>query len=166
MPVTLELSRPDPTEPFSRVDLEFRGVDHSGPSYEACIFFNNPRADTSTPRDEAEGYAGSFHIFGHAGCFGELGHCDVGEGPQALYDHRQPHPLTPHFKTVIVTEPMQRLLQAEQGDTFTVTVVADVRESPAPAGGVEDPLKFESVSLITYQDQSAAGIPLSQERMS
>jgi tyrosinase len=165
MAITLELSRPDPSEEFSRADLEFRGVDHSGPSYEACIFFDNPRADASTPREEAEGYAGSFHIFGHGGCFGELGHCDVGEAPRGVYDRRQPHPLTPYFKTVIVTDALRRLQQTGKGETFTVTVVADVPENQVSRVKVDDPLKFESVSLISYQDASAAGILMPQEPM-
>src|SRR5919202_1463780 len=143
MPITVELERPDPSQPFSRADLEFRGVDHSGPSYEARIFFDNPSANESTPAEVDQGYAGSFHVFGHGGCFGELGHCDVTLGGRGVYDRRLPHPLTPLFKT------------------FTVTVAAVVPEQPGVNG---DPLRFESVSLITFQDPSAAGIPLPHER--
>jgi hypothetical protein len=158
--ITVELTRPDLTEEFSRVDLEFRGVDHSGPSYEARIFFDNPSADAKTPTEEAEGYAGSYHIFGHGGCFGELGHCDVGEAPRGTYDRRLPHPLTPNFKTVIVTEPFRRVLKTGKAKTFSVTAVAIVPESQYSRVPLDDPLKFESVSLITFQDPSAAGIPL------
>jgi hypothetical protein len=160
MAITVELARPDPSEEFSRADLEFRGVDHSGPSYEARIFFDNPRASDQTPVEEAEGYAGSFHIFGHGGCFGELGHCDVAEAPRGLYDRRQPHPLTPYFKTVIVTDAIRRLVKTGRAKKFTVTVIAIVPESQTSRVKVDDPLKFESVSLITFQDASAAGIPL------
>jgi tyrosinase len=145
---------------LSRADLEFRGVDHSGPSFEARVFFQNPRADQATAQNEAEGYAGSFHIFGHGGCFGELGHCDVGETPRGVYDRRPPHPLTPYFKKVVVTEALQRVMQTADGDKLTVTVVPVVPENPASRVKVDDPLKFESVSLITYQDPAAAGIPL------
>lgn len=162
MAVTLKLPRPHPAEDFSRADLEFRGVDHSGPSYEARVFFNNPEADAGTACDAAAGYAGSLHVFGHGGCFGELGHCDVREGPPGVYDHRMPHQLTPQFKTLIVTEAMRRLLQTAAAKTFSVTVVAIVPDNPTSRAKVENPLKFESVSLITYQDPSAAGIPLTQ----
>jgi hypothetical protein len=162
MAVTLKLPRLQPTEVFSRADLEFRGVDHSGPSYEARVFFDSPRADAGTACGPAEGYAGSFQVFGHGGCFGELGHCDVREEPLGVYDRRMPHPLTPQFKTVIVTEALRRVLQSGGVKTFTVTVVAVVPENPTSRAKVDDPLKFESVSLITYQDPSAAGIPLPQ----
>jgi hypothetical protein len=160
MPITVELTPPDPAEEFSRADLEFRGVDHSGPSFEARIFFNNPRANPATAPEVSEGYAGSFHIFGHGGCFGELGHCDITEDERGLYDYRPPHPLTPYFKTVIVTEALRALLRTGTEATFTATVVAVVPDNPASPVTVEDPLKFESVSLIAYQDPAAGGIPL------
>jgi hypothetical protein len=157
MPITLELERPDPSQSFSRADLEFRGVDHSGPSYEARIFLDNPRANESTAAEADRGYAGSFYVFGHGGCFGELGHCDVTAEPRGIYDRRLPHPLTPLFKTVIVTDALRRALETGEGETFSVTVAAVVPEQQGVDG---DPLRFESVSLILYQDPSAAGIPL------
>ena len=43
---------------------------------------------------------GRFHVFGHGGCFGEIGHCDV--QPRRLFDSRKPHALTPITKTVEV----------------------------------------------------------------
>ena len=33
--------------PFDRADLVFYGVDHSGPSFEARVFLNQPDADAS-----------------------------------------------------------------------------------------------------------------------
>lgn len=162
MPITVKLERPDPSQPFSRADLEFRGVDHSGPSYEGRVFFDNPSANESTPAEVDHGYAGSFHVFGHGGCFGELGHCDITPGGRGVYDRRLPHPLTPLFKTVIVTDALRRVLETGKGETFTVTVAAVVPEQPGVDG---DPLRFESVSLIIFQDPSAAGIPLPHERM-
>jgi tyrosinase len=160
MPMTLELSRPphDPDE-FSRADLQFRGVDHSGPSYEALVFLDNPRADASTPLADDEGFAGSFHVFGHGGCFGELGHCDVREAPRAIYDRRLAHPLTPQFKTLIVTDALRHLMRTSRKKTFAVTVVAVVPENPVSRAPGGDPLKFESLSLIVDQDPAAAGIP-------
>src|SRR6266545_4419274 len=56
MAVTLELERPIvPADVFARADLEFRGVDHSGPSFEARIFRNNPGAGPETPREASDG---------------------------------------------------------------------------------------------------------------
>ncbi len=153
MAVTIELERPPlPPDAFTRADLEFRGVDHSGPSFEARVFLNNDRAGPDTAPDTAGGYAGSFYVFGHGGCFGELGHCDIPVGPRGPFDKRLPHPLTPQFKTVIVTDALRRLLQASDDKKVRVTVVPVVPESQVSSTAKDvDPLKFESVSLITYE---------------
>jgi hypothetical protein len=160
MPVTLELARPphDPDE-FSRADLQFRGVDHSGPSFEALVFFDNTRANVSTARTEDAGFAGSFYVFGHGGCFGELGHCDVRDEPKGVYDKRLSHPLTPQFKTLIITDALRRLMRTSRRRKFTVTVVAAVAKNPVSRAPRGDPLMFESVSLLVDQDPAAAGIP-------
>jgi hypothetical protein len=157
--LTVKLERPSPTpDLFTRADLEFRGVDHSGPSYEGRIFFENPRADMDTPRDESAGYAGSFWVFGHGGCFGELGHCDIPQGPRGPFDKRPPHPLTPHFKTVIVTDALKRVLQISKAKMLSVTIVPIVPERQYSRVQVDkDPLKLESVSLLTYE-----GLPSSE----
>src|ERR687887_1023553 len=148
MAVTVKLERPAvaPDE-FSRADLEFRGVDHSGPSYQARIFLDNAQADDSTPTEEATGFAGAFNVFGHGGGFGELGHCDVRDAPRNLYDRRLPHPLTPQFKTVVITDALRRVLRTSRAKTLTVTVVGVVYENAYSLVQVADPLKFESVSL-------------------
>src|SRR6266480_3079079 len=54
---------------YVRADLEFIGVDHSGASYEGRVYLNNANADANTQPTEMNGYAGSFYIFGHGGCF-------------------------------------------------------------------------------------------------
>jgi hypothetical protein len=151
--VILQLERPpQATDEFTRADLQFRGIDHSGPSYFARIFFEHPDADGSTPLTEEEGYAGSFNIFGHGGCFGELGHCDVHEAPAGgVYDKRLPHPLTPQFKTVVVTDALRRAMRTTRRKNLSITVVAIVPENPASPISVRDPLSFESVSLLIDQ---------------
>jgi tyrosinase len=93
----------------SRADLVLFGVDHSGDSYEGRVFLNNPDADVDTPRDPAHGYAGSFTVFGHGGCYGEEGHCDPGQRTTDAFDRRPPHPLTPFTKTVVVSEALRRV---------------------------------------------------------
>src|SRR6266705_3259125 len=85
----------DRTESLSRVDVVFYGIDHSGPSFEARIFLDNPGADASTPMDADHGFAGTFPIFGHGGCFGDEGHCEVPTRPVSAFDRRPPHQLTP-----------------------------------------------------------------------
>jgi tyrosinase len=126
-----------------RADLVFYDVDHSGVSYEARVFINAPDADADTPRDDPH-YAGSFCIFGHGGCFGDIGHCDVPTEPRDPFDLRPPHQLVPASKTVIVTEAYKRLL-APQDETMTVTVVAVV-----PGATARDVLQFDRVRLLTY----------------
>jgi tyrosinase len=126
-----------------RADLVFYDVDHSGASYEARIFINAPDADAQTPRDDPH-YAGSFCIFGHGGCFGDAGHCDVPAEPRDPFDLRPPHQLVPAAKTVIVTEAFKRLVGPDD-DTITVTVVAFV-----PGADAHDVLQFETVRLLTY----------------
>jgi tyrosinase len=155
----LEMPARPPEPDFARADLQFHGVDHSGYSYEARVFLNRPDADANTPLETADdgGYTGSFHIFGHGGCFGDVGHCDI---PSSRHpnDMRLPHPLTPHTKTVIISEPLRRLRDHSDATSFTVTVVADVYDpSGLPLGrDLAEPLLFESISLVTYETPPAA----------
>src|SRR5260370_37334225 len=88
-----ELDRPSPG--FYRADIEFHGVDHSGASLEARVFIDNVEANASTALEPGQGYVDSFYIFGHGGCFGDDGHCEVPTGPRRADQIRpQPH-LTP-----------------------------------------------------------------------
>jgi len=128
---------------FQRADLVFYGVDHSGPSFEARIHFNDTEIGELTARD-VESFAGSFTVFGHAGCAGDVGHCDVPSNPRDVFDRRPPHPLTPQTKTVIVTEALRRISDA----TLVISVVA-VRPGP-DAAQLVDALEFERFSLLTY----------------
>ena len=129
---------------FTRADLVFYGVDHSGPSFEARIFLNSPEAGLSTPRDPEAGFAGSFTIFGHAGCAGDAGHCDVPTGPADPFDVRPPHALTRQTRTVIITEALQRISAPE----LIITIVP-VRPGPLSAELAET-LAFDEFRLLTY----------------
>jgi hypothetical protein len=137
---------PEQDEEFARADLIFSGVDHSGPSFEARVYFDNADADESTARDPDAGYAGSFYIFGHGGCFGDVGHCDVPTGPRDPFDYRPPHQLTPATKTVIVTDAVKRVAGS---DSVRVTVVPVVDKGEKAKR--EDVLHFEAVRLVTYE---------------
>ncbi len=141
----LDLPGPAAREAFYRADLIFEGVDHSGPSYEARIFLNNPEAGPDTPRDADSGYAGSFTIFGHGGCVGEEGHCDPATRTTDAFDLRAPHPLEPITKTVQIT----RALRGTGGETMTVTVVPVVPH--ADGARTEDVLEFARIRLATYE---------------
>lgn len=142
----LEIAEPEEGGRLARVDLVFYGIDHSGPSYEARVFVNNPDADIDTPREASAGYAGSFTIFGHDGCYGDEGHCRTDTLQRDAFDIRPPHPLTPWTKTVIVDHALYPAL----GATAVVTVVAVVpgEERPEPT----DALSFQHLRLVTHAD--------------
>ncbi|MEA2217960.1 MAG: hypothetical protein QOJ35_586 [Solirubrobacteraceae bacterium] len=139
----IDLPERESDDDVGRADLVFYGVDHAGASYEARIFINAPQASASTPRDDPH-YAGSFCIFGHGGCFGDVGHCDVPTDAPDPFDLRPPHQLIPAAKTVIVTEAFKRLV-APDDESMTVTVVAVV-----PGASKHDVLSFDTVRLLTY----------------
>jgi tyrosinase len=144
-PVTIAAQQLDIN--FSRADIEFEGVDHSGATYEGRVFLNNPKADATTPPTRENGYAGAFHIFGHGGCFGDdEGHCTV--RPRRRYDPRPAHGLTPARKVVIATEAVREALAA--GPNVTVKVVPIVRTT-TPKAGPEDVFSYELVSIVTYR---------------
>jgi hypothetical protein len=116
-PIKLHLD-PD-TQDFYRADIEFYGVDLSGPSYEGRVFLNNPDANENTPLESENGYVGSYHIFGHGGCFGDAGHCEI--TPRRTYDSRAQHALTPAFKSLVATNVIKKILKST--DTITITIV-------------------------------------------
>jgi tyrosinase len=131
---------------FYRADIEFHDVDHSGPTFEARVFLNNPGADATTPKNLQSGYAGSFHIFGHGGCFGDEGHCEV--VPRRAYDPRPAHPLSPARKVVIASDAVRQAMGA--GDEVTITVVPVIL-SLNDRSGTDDVLKFEKAIIVTYR---------------
>src|SRR3954469_16671665 len=96
------LELPLEQEQLARTDLVFYGVDHSGPSYEARIFLDNPEADAKTAPEPEQGYVGSFTVFGHSGCFGEGDHCHPVRPTTDQYDRRPPHPLVPFTRYIRV----------------------------------------------------------------
>jgi hypothetical protein len=142
--VSEPLDLPESGAEFSRADLTFYEVDHSGSSYEARVFLDNPDANRETSREDPS-YAGAFHVFGHGGCFGEPGHCDVPAAPPDPFDRRPPHQLTPHTKVVVVTDALKRVLEGGQ-DQMTVTVVAET-----PGERADDVLAFARLRLLTYK---------------
>lgn len=132
---------------FARADIVFEDVDHSGASFEARVFLNNPDANENTEKALESGYAGSFHIFGHGGCFGDdENHCEV--RTRRPYDPRPAHPLTPARKVVIATDAVRRAL--EQDDTATITVVP-ILLSLTEKSDTENVLKFKQVAIISYR---------------
>jgi len=137
---------------FDAAELIFYDVDHSGASFEALVFLNSPNADIGAPLDDSAGFAGSFYIFGHGGCVGEEGHCDVPAKPKDPFDDRPLHALTPQTKVVDITDALQHADRSGGQLHLTVLpVVASVEEVQRA-----DVLSFSAVRLVTY---SEAGSP-------
>lgn len=136
---------------FARADLVFQGVDHGGPTYEVRVFFNAPKATGATPRDPAKGYAGRFVVFGHGGCFGQLGHCDVPSVRRDPTDLRPGHPLVPQTKIVTVTDALERLFKGKKRGLETVTLVPWVYSGFRKDCGVRAGVfKMSELTLRTY----------------
>jgi len=111
------------------------------------VFLNNPSATQETPASLSNGYAGSFYVFGHGGCYGEVGHCQV--SVRRPYDFRPNHPLTPITKTLTITHALQRALAAKQ-EVF-VTIVPIVKSKSVNGKfDSEDVLHFKSLEIVTY----------------
>jgi hypothetical protein len=134
--------------PFKRADLHFHDLDHSGASYEGRVFLNNPAATLRTRRTIADGYAGSFHIFGHPHCWGDAGHCAVPPGPLHGFDHRPPHHLVPQLHTLDVTQAIRELTETSAREV-TVSVLPVVRTGARSR--IDDAqLRFSRLALVTY----------------
>ena len=133
---------------YERADLEFIGVEHAGASYEARVYVNNPHADAATQPIEANGYAGSFYVFGHGGCFGDVGHCDVHAHHREAFDPRRSHPLEPMKKVVVATNTIRSA--AARGSSINVTVVPIVTSWSDRVEDTHDVLKFDHINLVTY----------------
>jgi tyrosinase len=133
---------PPRERPFARADLLFYGLDHSGASYEARVFMDTRgvgRGADATHR----AYVGNFFIFGHGGCFGDVGHCDLPSHGDD-FDLRPAHQLEPALRIVTVTEAVQALLERES-EAAKVTVVAHTEGNLA-----NDVLAFDRIRLATY----------------
>lgn len=151
---TLVVDLPFPTEAgqaeFSRADVVIKGLDHSQISYEVRLFLNNPSATADTPRAVEHGYAGRATVFGHGGCYGDPGHCEVVAPSADPTDLRPPHPLTPLDTYVTVTGALRSALERD-GAVRTLTLVP-VSAPPQRADRKPAPelLRFDDVSLQTY----------------
>jgi tyrosinase len=133
---------PPAKRPFARADLIFHGLDHSGASFEAQVFLD-PRGVGRDAGVEHRAYVGSFFIFGHGGCFGDIGHCDIPR-ERDPFDLRPPHQLEPATRILTVTEAVEGLLERD-AETAKVTVIARTA-ARLPA----DVLAFDKVRLAAY----------------
>lgn len=142
---------PRTARPFARADLLIYGIDHSGYSFEGRTYLNAPRRLRADAGREHPTYVGSFFIFGHGGCFGDVGHCDIPEDRDP-FDLRPAHQLEPAIRILTVTDAVRRLQEAGE-ETFTVTVTAHTAGSRS-----NKVLSFETVRLATYADVEGTAV--------
>jgi tyrosinase len=133
---------PAADRPFARADLIFGGLDHSGASFEGQVFLD-PRGVGREAGREHRAYVGSFFIFGHGGCFGDVGHCDIPR-ERDPFDLRPPHQLEPATRILTVTEAVQGLLGRGVAAAKVTVIARTAAKRPA------DVLAFETVRLATY----------------
>lgn len=136
------LELPSPEHAFKRADLLFHGIDHSGPSYEAQVFMATRGVGAEAGRGH-RAYVGSWFIFGHGGCFGDVGHCDI-PIERDPFDLRPPHQLEPATRILTVTDALTAMLQQGQS-TAKITVVAQTEGRTS-----DDVLAFSTIRLATY----------------
>jgi len=144
-PVRIDFAAPE--HRITSADLEIDGIYHGEASYEGRVFLNNPQADWNTPRNRENGYAGSFHIFGHGGCLGDPGHCEVDEHGRDPYDFRVPHPLTLASKRVTVTDTLRDLAKTQTEVTVTVVPVISAANELCDT---ENVFRCENMRFVSY----------------
>jgi tyrosinase len=137
------LELPEAEQKFTRADLVFYGVDHSGPSFEARIFIGAKRGIKPGAGVDDPAYAGSFFVFGHGDCYGEPGHCDI-PVDRDPFDLRLPHHLEPGIQIVTVTAAVQRMVDAKKAKAAVDVFVHGTEPKQRKA------LDFTGLRLLTY----------------
>ena len=127
---------------FKRADLIFYGLDHSGASFEGQVFLD-PRGVGRDADSGHRAYVGSFFIFGHGRCVGDVGHCDI-PAERDPFDLRPPHQLEPAARILTVTEAVRRLLERKAEDVKVTVIARTAGREPAKV------LAFDKVRLVTY----------------
>ena len=130
---------------FASAYLEFEGVEKRGASFVLQVFVGNSEAAENTPRDITHGFAGTLPVFGHGECWGDVGHCDVPQGPQDAFDQRTPHALLPVNLTLEITDALRFLGAIEE---VVVSVLA--YEADPEADERDQILRFSQLTLVTY----------------
>jgi hypothetical protein len=136
---------------FTRADIQLHEVDHSGASYEGRIFLNNTEADENTPTEAESGYAGSFYIFSHGGCFGDVGHCELQTGIRP-YDKRLKSPTVPRDISVTITDKLKDVVSSSNQFTVTIVPIVEPENYSLESYNVdlEHCLKFKNIDLRLY----------------
>ena len=132
---------------FDRIDLQIEGIAHGESSYEGRIFLANGKATGETPCALTDGYAGSFHIFGHGSCVGGPGHCTAKSARRDPTDLRRQHPLTPVDKSVEITDAVRELAKANNAVTVTIVPVVGAANALCDTKNV---FKCTGLRIVSY----------------
>ncbi len=136
-----------PAADFASAYLEIGGIKHTGSSYEGLVYLNNPGATPETGADATAGYVGSFHVFGHGGCFGAEGHCEAPD-ERRRFDNRPLNRAIRMKKRVDVGEALRNAAAA--GPELQFTIVARVTDG-TPGVEPEGVLDVKRLSIVTYR---------------
>jgi tyrosinase len=136
-----------PAADFRHADFEIGGIRHTGSSYEGLVYINNPDATPDTGKDESAGYAGSFDVFGHGGCFGAEGHCDAPH-ERRRFDNRPISRAIRMKKRVDISDALRNAAQSEPEIQFTI--VARTRDGLV-GSDPEGVLDVKRLSIVTYR---------------
>jgi len=132
-----------PAADFRSADFEVGGIKHTGSSYEGLVYINNPAADAGTGKDVQAGYAGSFNVFGHGGCFGAEGHCDAPH-ERRRFDNRPLARAIRMKKRVSITEALRSAARSSSEIRFTIVARTS---DPSPEGVLD----VKRLSIVTYR---------------
>jgi tyrosinase len=134
-----------PADDFSSAYLEIGGIKHTGSSWEGLVYLNNPDATLATGADATAGYVGSFHVFGHGGCFGAAGHCEAPH-ERRRFDNRPLNRAIRMKKRLEVSAALRTLSTPD----LQFTIVARVTDG-IPGLDPEGVLDVKRLSIVTYR---------------
>lgn len=144
LPPTLKYSIESFPERFGQARLEFHNLRKTKESYEIRVFTNSPHCDVETDRGGNANYAGSLYLFGHGGCWGAPGHCDLPEEPRDKFDHRPEHHLVPYNTFIDVTGAVRAALEDAQTELTLHFVVVDAKGKQVKPSVVE----YDGIALV------------------
>lgn len=126
---------------FAKAEVRLHWVPQLARSCFIRVFLNQPGANASTPIHDNPHFAGYLAVFGHGGCYGGPGHCDLPAARARDFDLRPRSHNTPRNHRIDITASAKELLKKSDSLQITLLVIgADYQED-------SDLLRLEGVSL-------------------
>jgi hypothetical protein len=150
----IHIEKADLEKEYYRADLRLLGVNIKVPSYEGRVFLNNTSANCDTQTDLEHGYVGSYNVFGHPNCLGDVGHCD--DRPRRFKFDVIPYRLAPEDIAITITDKLKSI--SRKTEDFVVTICPIV-STPIQVEGmaevdVQDVVKLDKVSIEIYDKEA------------